>query len=159
MLKKIITAFAALALLALFAGCTTFRADGLAYMSSTSGMEVLGHFEESTTVYEFLGTPGGENLFNITAEAMKDKADEIITREITKQGGDAAINVQIVYKAGFLNYLLNWLTWDIVAPAKLYVKGDVVKLSNKAQANLLTEESLSNAVSFAMENLPVTDLQ
>ena len=139
-----------LSVLALFmtVGCTTFKAEGLSFMPKSSNMQVLGHFHEGKTVIELFGTSGGENLFNISASAMADKVPGIIWNEVNKMGGNAAVNVEIRYYVGPLSYLLNAITFHILAPARIVIEGDVV-LMDSSTASLTTEDAIKVAINNA----------
>ncbi|MFQ3619920.1 MAG: hypothetical protein SNJ78_03135 [Spirochaetales bacterium] len=109
--------------------CTTFKFEGAQVTKSIPSYNTVGTFDVTIKVHEFLGSSGGVNLLNITAEAMDTKIYDTIQREIQKYTGDAAVNVSIEYKAGFIDLLLNGLTFGIYAPATAHIKGTVVKYS------------------------------
>lgn len=106
--------------------CTTFELDGLTYSKDAPGVEVLGEFEVTVWVNEFLGGSGGANLFNLTSDAMNDPIRKAIQEEIETLSGDAAINVSVKYQASFVNILLNGITGGIYAPATAVITGTVV---------------------------------
>lgn len=60
----------AVAGLLLVASCTSFELEGLTYSNNEPGVEALGDFEVEVWAHEFLGAPGGVNLFNVTANEM-----------------------------------------------------------------------------------------
>jgi hypothetical protein len=125
-MKKIINLmFVAIATL-LLSSCVTFKAEGLTYITDVSNAEVLGTFSESKYVNEFLGTPGGSNLFNITSTAMSDKITAIIWKEIQKKGGNGAKDITITYSSTLLSHIANYITVGIWAPAKLKITGTVI---------------------------------
>lgn len=128
-----------------FTSCTTFRAEGLAFSPMTDNVEVLGTFSKSKTVHEFLGTPGGANLFNISAATMSDKVSGIIWKEILEKGGNGARNITISYSAGPLAYLANTITFGIWAPAKLKISGEVIRTGTQT-ANVDTTKAIESAV-------------
>ena len=154
MFKKLGSLFALGAVLFALAGCTTFNAEGLAFIPWSDNMEVVGHFKESRTVLELFGPSGGTNLFNITAYAMKDKVTGAIWQEVAERGGNAAINIEVTYKVGFFSWLVNTVTGTVLAPARIIVEGDVVRMKNDAQAQSVTEKSINNAVSVALDVYP-----
>ena len=106
--------------------CTTFELDGLMYSKDAPGVEVVGEFEITVWVHEFLGGSGGANLFNLTSDAMNDPVRKAIQEEIENLSGDAAINVSVKYQASFVNILLNGFTGGIYAPATAVITGTVV---------------------------------
>ena len=117
-------------------------------MPYSNNMQVLGHFHEGQTVVEMLGQSGGANLFNITSGAMKDKVTGIIWNEISKKGGNAAINVEVTYYVGPIAYFFNVITFNILAPARIVVEGDIV-LMDASQATAATNLVIQNAISNA----------
>lgn len=106
--------------------CTTFQLSGIQVVEDMPGMQPVGDFEISVPVHEFLGSAGGSNLFNVTADAMDNEIYDAIRREVEKRSGDAAINVTVRYEASFVNILLNGITFGIYAPATAVVTGTVV---------------------------------
>ncbi|MCR4632401.1 MAG: hypothetical protein K5786_12320, partial [Treponema sp.] len=145
---KAVTGGLLAAFLLVASSCTTFKAEGLSFMPFTNNTQVIGHFHEGQTVIELFGQSGGANLFNITSGAMKDKVTGIIFNEISKQGGNAAVNVEITYYVGPISYFFNWITFNIVAPARVVVEGDVV-LMDPSQATATTNLVIQNAISNA----------
>ena len=143
-MKKVIL----LSLLVLFSitSCMSFKASDLAVLQKQESMILLGHFDSEVLVSEFLGKSGGTNLFNISAEVMNEKLSVLVWNEIIKKGGNGAINLNIEYKATFLDLLANYLTTGIWAPSHLRVSGDVIKFSDDRIGQINTEESLSVAV-------------
>jgi len=107
--------------------CTTFKLDGTQVTREIPSYNSVGTFDVSVKVHEFLGSSGGANLLNITADAMNNPIYDAIQREIQKYSGDAAVNISIEYKAGFIDILLNGLTGGIYAPATAEIKGTIVK--------------------------------
>lgn len=135
-----------------FSGCTTFRADGLSYDLTGSGGELVTHFRVVRTVHEFLGTSGGENLFNISSEAMRDVVSSIVTREIQRTAGNAARNISIRYNVNVLHWLANRITFRVWAPARLTVEGDIVRIKS-GTAMEDTEREIYMAMESANMNL------
>jgi hypothetical protein len=112
---------------ALLASCTTFKASGLSYSVKAPKTTVLGDFKVEVWVNEFLGSSGGANLFNITADATEGPVKEAIQNAIRDKGGDAAINVTIEHQASFVDILLNVVTSSIYAPGNVIITGTIVK--------------------------------
>jgi hypothetical protein len=88
---------------------------------------VLGNFRTEIWVHEFLGSSGGANLFNITADATEGPVKEAIQNAIAEKGGDAAIDVTIEHQASFVDVLLNAITSGIYAPGNVIVSGTIIK--------------------------------
>lgn len=155
-------AAAAVAAVSVFAlaGCTTFKAEGLTLSFDTSSnVEVLGEFEEDHNVMEVLSLSGGENLFNITASNMSDKINSIVWKAVSEKGGNAARNVEIRYWHGPLLKLLNIITFGILAPERLSIKGEVIRISPQgaspaASPVAVTQEAIDSAVEdFTLANM------
>jgi len=112
---------------ALLASCTTFKASGLSYSLKEQKTTVLGDFRVEVWVNEFLGSPAGAKLFNITADATEGPVKDAIQKEIRDRSGDAAINVTIEHQASFVDILLGAVTADIYAPGNVIITGTIVK--------------------------------
>ena len=125
-MKHIIKLGLVLGVLALVVGCTTFQLSGIQVVEDMPGMQPLGDFETTVDVWEFVGSPGGANLFNVTADVMDNEIRDAIRREIENRSGDAAINVQVKYEASFINILVSAVTFNILAPATATITGTVV---------------------------------
>ena len=120
-----------LALLALaMVSCTTFQMSGAQMTLEMPSFNKIADLDITVSVTEWLGTPGGANLLNVSSTNMDDEIYDAIQREIKKNSGDAAVNVKIEYKASFINYILNGLTFGIYAPAQAHVTGSIVKYNN-----------------------------
>lgn len=132
-------------------GCTTFKADGLAFMPMDDDMMVVGNFEDSVMVHKFLGTSGGTNLFNISSGATVDKLSSAVWKNVQKMGGTGAINVKISYGSNFLHWFLNGLTWNIWAPSKITISGTVVKTKDSA---MMTPQEAENLVQQVLSETP-----
>lgn len=130
-----------------FSSCMSFKATDLAVLRQDSSMKLLGHFHTTVLVHEFLGSSGGANLFNITADAMNDKISDIVWKEINKKGGNGALNIEIEYSATFLDMIANSITETIWAPAHLTISGDVILYESSLIGNLDTDESINIAMS------------
>jgi hypothetical protein len=113
--------------LLLLASCTTFKATGLSVTNEAPKYTVLGDFNVTVGVTELLGSPAGAKLLNITAEATDSVVTAAIQKEIKAKGGTAAVNVSIIHKASFINYLLSGLTLSIYSPSQVVITGTVVK--------------------------------
>ncbi len=111
------------------AGCTTFKFSGAQVTTQLPAYTSVGTFDITVWVNEFLGSSGGANLFNVTADSMDAPIYDAIQREIHKYSGDAAVNVTVEYNASFVDILLNALTVGIYAPAEARITGTVVKYS------------------------------
>jgi len=107
--------------------CTTFQMSGAQMTMEMPAFNKIADLDITVSVTEWLGTPGGANLFNISSTNTDDAIYDAIQREIRKNSGDAAVNVKIEYKASFIDYLLNGLTFSIYAPAKAHITGSIVK--------------------------------
>ena len=121
--------YAALLLVAgaLLASCTTFKASGLSYDLKAPKTTVLGDFRVEVWVNEFLGSPAGAKLFNITADGTEGPVKDAIQNAIRDKGGDAAINVTIEHQASFVDILLGAITSGIYAPGNVIITGTIVK--------------------------------
>ena len=109
--------------------CTTATFSGLQMTKDMDSFVVVKDFETTVTVWEFLGTSGSANLFNITADAMDDPVFDAVQKEIQKLGGDAAVDITLVQEATFGNMIINGLTGSILAPCKVHITGTVVKFA------------------------------
>ena len=116
----------AVAGLLVVASCTSFELEGLTYSKGGPDVEVLGDFEMIVTVHEWIGAPGGVNLFNVTADKMNDSIRDAIQEKIEARSGDAAINVNVLYEATFIDILANAVTFGIYAPTTALITGTVV---------------------------------
>lgn len=124
-----ITGTIVLVLAVALSGCTSFKFAGAQVTKQIPSYASVGTFDVTVAVHEFLGAPAGANLFDVTADAMDTEIYDAIQREIQKYTGDAAVNVTIVYKATFVDFLLNGLTFGIYAPAHARITGTIVKYS------------------------------
>ena len=131
----------------LVSGCTTFKADGLAYLSNAD-YTILGHFEKTESIHKFLGNSAGTNLFNLSSDVTKDKIADLIFMEVQKKGGNGAVNVNVEYKATFFNLLLNYITSGIYAPSTIIISGDIIKASNGA---ISSEDEIREQVAESVE--------
>jgi hypothetical protein len=107
--------------------CTSFQFSGAQITREIPSYTTVGNFDITVKVNEFLGASGGANLANVTADAMDTAIYDAIQREIQKFTGDGAVNIEIEYKATFINMLLNSFTFGIYAPATARISGVVVK--------------------------------
>lgn len=109
------------------ASCTTFKLSGAQVTTTIPSYQAVGEFDIKVTVFEFLGTPGGANILNISSDAMDTKIYDAVQREIQKYTGDAAVNVTIEYKASVFDMLVAGFTGSLVAPCHAHISGTVVK--------------------------------
>ncbi len=107
--------------------CTTFKLSGVQVTKEIPAYDSVGEFDITVKVSEFLGSPGGSNLGNITSDAMDSKIYDAIQREIQKFTGDAAVNVTVEYKAEVIDMLFSGLTGGLYAPATAHISGVIVK--------------------------------
>ncbi len=139
-MKKITILLVVVAVILTVTGCTSFKAEGLSFSLPNPNDVVIASFEETVMVNELFGQSGGTNLFNVTSDEMNKKVTDIIMREITLAGGNAAKNISIHYEAGFLHLFLNALTGYIWAPAGLTVSGDIIMTQSATVATDLEDE-------------------
>jgi hypothetical protein len=107
--------------------CTTFKLSGVQVTREIPSYDSVGTFDISVKVNEFIGSPGGANLGNITSDAMDTKIYDAIQREIQKYTGDAAVNVVVEYKAEIIDLLFSGFTGGLYAPATAHISGVIVK--------------------------------
>ena len=107
--------------------CTTFKLSGVQVTKEIPAYDTVGEFDITVKVSEFLGSPGGANLGNITSDAMDTKIYDAIQREIQKFTGDAAVNVTVEYKAEIMDILFAGITGGLYAPATAHVSGVIIK--------------------------------
>ena len=110
-------------------GCTSFKLSGAQMTAQLPAYTSVGTFDVTIWVNKFLGSAGGTNLFDITADATDTPIYDAIQREIHKYSGDAAVNVTITYGASFVDILLNGLTAGIYSPGEARITGTIVKYS------------------------------
>jgi hypothetical protein len=125
--KELLFCLIGFAVFAAITSCTSFQIGGMEVHQSATEGTVVGDFNIKVSVHKFLGASGGSNLFNLSSDATDPKIIQAIRTEIQNRGGASAINVKIVYKASFLNILLNGITASIYAPATAYVTGTIIK--------------------------------
>ncbi len=129
-MKKITQLFVLSAMLLATMSCTTASFSGLQMTKEMPAHQVVGDFEVTVKITEYLGAPGGANLGNITAEAMNSVVSDAIQMEISNYDGDAAIDIDIVQKATFVDVLLTSVTGSIYAPCHVTISGTVIKYAN-----------------------------
>ena len=110
--------------------CTTFKLSGVQVTKGIPAYDSVGTFDIAVKVWEFVGSPGGINLGNVTSDAMDTEIYDAIQREIQKYTGDAAVNVVVEYKAEFIDMIIGGLTGNILAPATAHISGTIVKYDN-----------------------------
>ncbi len=118
MKKTLLLGIAVLALL--LAGCQTVTFQGLQVVSKVPTYKVVKEFTITIADPHLIGglVPMGQ---------PDQKIFEYIQQEITKAGGDAAINVELDYGYTTVDYLLSMLTASIYSPRTITIKGTVVK--------------------------------
>jgi hypothetical protein len=126
-MKKAIRVLGLAIVVLLVGSCTTFKIEGAQFNKEMPKYKTVGTFDVTVKVTEWLGSSGGSNFINLTAENMNAPIYEAIQKEIAKKSGDAAINVSIVYQASALDVILNGITGSIYAPAEAHITGTVVK--------------------------------
>jgi hypothetical protein len=107
--------------------CTTFQASGIQIGMSISGAEILGNFTTKVYINKFLGQSGGTNILNLSSNATNGPIRDAIDKEIQKKGGTAAINISIKYGSNPIQWFLNYLTFNLWAPATVTIKGTIIK--------------------------------
>jgi hypothetical protein len=110
-----------------FVACTTFQASGLQVGMSTNGTENLGNFSTKVYINKFFGQSGGTNFLNLSANATSGPIRDAIDKEIQKKGGTAAINVSIKYSSDPIQWILNYITFNIWAPSTVTVSGTIIR--------------------------------
>lgn len=76
---------------------------------------------------EFLGSPGGAKLLNITADATDGPVRDAIEAAIKEKGGTGAINITIVHQASFINIILAGITGSLYSPSTVVISGTIIK--------------------------------
>ncbi|MGL1893621.1 MAG: hypothetical protein OCD02_18425 [Spirochaetaceae bacterium] len=123
-MKKIVIA---LVLSMAMMACTTASFSGLQMSKNLPTNEVVSDFAITIQVVELLGSPGGANLVNMTADAMDPAVKAAIMEEINAAGGDAAINIKIVQEATLMDLILAGITGAIYSPVHYNISGTVIK--------------------------------
>ena len=118
----------AVALLLLIASCTTVSFQGMQMTKDVPSFNVVGEFEKKVAHNGVIGAPAGYKLIQLNDN--DERIFSIITDEIQKKGGDAAIDVTIEYKADFLDIILNAVTFSIYSPSDIIIKGTIIKYTN-----------------------------
>ena len=103
----------ALALI-LIASCTTVSFQGMQMTKDVPSFNVVGEF--GRTINKLPNND--ERIFSI------------ITDEVQKKGGDAAIDVTIEYRKGFLKGSLSLITLGLYDPGKIKISGTIIKYTN-----------------------------
>ena len=107
--------------------CTTFQVSGVEIARQTRAENSIGDFDITVRVNQFFGLSGCLKYANVTAHAMDPIISDAISGEIARQGGNRAVNVEIEYRASFLDLLLNTATLRIWSPARVRITGTVVR--------------------------------
>lgn len=118
-----------LALALLFiASCTTVSFQGMQMTTDVPSFNVVGEFERTISQHAIIGGWSGGSLVKMSDN--DERIFSIITDEVQKKGGDAAIDVTIEYGAGFVDLLLNAVTLSIYNPGKIKISGTIIKYTN-----------------------------
>ena len=118
-----------LALALLFiASCTTVSFQGMQMTTDVPSFNVVGEFERTISQHAIIGGWSGGSLVKMSDN--DERIFSIITDEVQKKGGDAAIDVTIEYGAGFVDLLLNAVTLSIYNPGKIKISGTIIKHTN-----------------------------
>jgi hypothetical protein len=131
-----------------FVACTTFQASGIQMGMSTSGTETLGNFTTKAYVNKFLGQSGGTNFLNLSSDATTGPIRDAIEKEIQKKGGTAAINISIKYGSNPIQWILNYITFNIWAPSTVTISGIVIRQQgggNLPSINIQVDNSSTNS--------------
>ncbi len=126
-MKRVLRVAVILGVLMAMASCTTFKLSGIQVTKTIPSYQTVGEFEIKVPIMEFLGSAGGANIANMTADAMDVKIYDAIQREISKFTADAAVNVTVEYQVTLVNAIINGVTGAILAPATALVSGVIVK--------------------------------
>jgi len=118
-----------LAVLVLINSCSTFTMRGYQYQLNTTSenIQVIGDYKIKVSVTKFLGQSGVSTFANISSEEPDYVIKRAIQKEIAKRGGTGAVNIKIKYGSNPLHWILNAITFNIVAPAKATVTFTVIK--------------------------------
>ena len=120
--------FAVLLALLLMASCTTASFQGMQMTKDVPSFNVVGQFEKTLSQHAIIGPWSGGSLVKLSDN--DERIFAIITDEIQKKGGDAAIDVTIEYGANVVDLLLNAVTFSIYNPGKVHISGTVIKYTN-----------------------------
>jgi hypothetical protein len=132
---RMFLAAAGIAALAMMS-CTTFQASGFQMRADdVQDYQVLGDFSRKVWAHKFLGQSGGQTLFNISANMTDRPVRRAVEQEIRERGGTAAINIKVKWGSNPVQWILNYLTFNIWAPGTITVSGTVVKDKEKEQAS------------------------
>ena len=107
--------------------CTTMKITDAQFSRSTVQTRSLGDFRLRVSVREWLGISGGPNILNISASAMDDAIRDAIMDEVLTRGGDAAVDVTIIYRSTIGNIIFNSITAGFYAPATAIITGTIVE--------------------------------
>lgn len=134
-MKKLMGYVTILAMLCLLTACTTFKMSGVQMVMDTPQYHNVADLDVTVQVNKFLGSSGGATFANIGEEATDNAIYDAIRREVTKAGGDAAVNVTIDYKANLGDLLLNNLSGFLWAPSHVHITGYIVKYESGSSSN------------------------
>ncbi|MDR1250911.1 MAG: hypothetical protein LBK62_01965 [Treponema sp.] len=113
----------------ILASCTTFTAVNLesGLIPGATDYEVLGNFTEREWVNKFLGQSGGANLLNLSSHATDGVVERAISKNLKKFGGTGITNLEISYGSNPIQWILNFVTFNIWAPSTVVVSGTVIR--------------------------------
>ena len=112
----------------LFASCTTVSFQGMQMTKDVPSFNVVGEFEKVIAHNGLIGAAAGYKLIKLNDNDQR--IFSIITDEIQKKGGDAAIDVTIEYRADILDILITGITFSIYSPSDIVIKGTIIKYTN-----------------------------
>jgi len=111
----------------LLASCMSFKATNLSVTAPDAKYTVMGSFTTTVWVNQFLGSPAGIKLLNLSADATDPAVADAIQKEIKAKGGTAAVDITIVHKASLVDIILAGLTAGLYSPSVVEISGTVVK--------------------------------
>ncbi len=118
-----------LAIVVLFAAsCTTVSFQGMQMTKDVPSFNVVGEFEKVVAHNGVIGNAAGYKLIQLNDN--DERIFSIITDEIQKKGGDAAIDVTIEYRADILDILITGITFSLYSPSDIIIKGTIIKYTN-----------------------------
>ncbi len=118
-----------LAIVVLFmASCTTVSFQGMQMTKDVPSFNVVGEFEKVVAHNGIIGNAAGYKLIQMNDN--DERIFSIITDEIQKKGGDAAIDVTIEYRADILDILITGVTFSLFSPSDIVIKGTIIKYTN-----------------------------
>jgi hypothetical protein len=109
----------------ILASCTTVSFQGLQMQGEIRPYTIVGEFQRTITDYGSLGVAGGGTLVSYGNPDKEIAA--IIQEEIINYSGDAAINIELKYSAGFINIILATFTLSLLSNSTITLRGTVIK--------------------------------